>query len=78
MLKMKASCEKCGADTGWADVAYICSYECTFCAACTSAMSSVCPNCNGGLVRRPVRQRGPAQLVASRLRGRLRGLFGHS
>ena len=34
----------------------ICSYECTFCAACADeVLKGVCPNCGGELVRRPVR-----------------------
>ncbi len=35
MLKMKSHCERCQAETGWTDEAYICSFECTFCVACT-------------------------------------------
>ena len=37
------------------DLAYICSYECTFCANCAEAMAAVCPNCGGELVPRPRR-----------------------
>ncbi len=55
-LEMRDKCEKCGADTGAKDEVYICSYECTFCADCTRAMSAVCPNCGGELVRRPKRE----------------------
>ena len=33
----------------------ICSFECTFCAACGDAMAHVCPNCGGELVARPRR-----------------------
>ncbi|MCA1613882.1 MAG: DUF1272 domain-containing protein, partial [Acidobacteria bacterium] len=35
--------------------AYVCSYECTFCAGCSRAAGNVCPNCGGELVRRPRR-----------------------
>jgi hypothetical protein len=36
--------------------ARICSYECTFCAACVeSVLEDVCPNCGGGFAPRPVR-----------------------
>jgi uncharacterized protein len=35
------------------DEAYICTFECTFCPGCTTAMESVCPNCGGELARRP-------------------------
>ncbi|MCW5878592.1 MAG: DUF1272 domain-containing protein [Anaerolineales bacterium] len=35
---------------------YICSFECTFCAECAQdKLDLVCPNCGGGLVRRPIR-----------------------
>jgi hypothetical protein len=34
----------------------ICSFECTFCAACaTKVLRGACPNCGGGLVERPTR-----------------------
>jgi hypothetical protein len=36
--------------------ARICSYECTFCEDCVSAvLLNVCPNCGGGFVPRPIR-----------------------
>jgi uncharacterized protein len=54
-LEMRTACEKCGSGLTEHDLAYICSYECTFCAACTEAMAAVCPNCGGELVRRPTR-----------------------
>jgi hypothetical protein len=55
MLKMKPTCERCAADLA-ADAAgaYICSFECTFCAACVLTLGS-CPNCSGELVPRPQR-----------------------
>ncbi len=34
----------------------ICSFECTFCAACVhEVLHNVCPNCGGGFERRAVR-----------------------
>ena len=33
--------------------AFICTYECTFCASCAQAMHSICPNCGGELVPVP-------------------------
>lgn len=37
----------------------MCSYECTFCVDCaTSVLGGKCPNCEGELVRRPVRPEG--------------------
>jgi uncharacterized protein len=33
----------------------ICSFECTFCAACVAeVLGNVCPNCAGGFTPRPV------------------------
>ncbi|PZR71881.1 MAG: DUF1272 domain-containing protein [Chthoniobacterales bacterium] len=52
-LEMKAACEKCGLELDQRAEAYICIYECTFCAPCAEAMSVICPNCGGELVRRP-------------------------
>lgn len=55
-LEMREVCEKCGAGLSPQGVAYICSHECTFCAACARELKSVCPNCGGELLRRPTRQ----------------------
>ncbi len=55
-LEMKVRCEKCDAALGRESEAYICSYECTFCTACTREMAAVCPNCGGELLRRPRRE----------------------
>jgi hypothetical protein len=52
-LEMKSACEKCGRKLDAGAEAFICVYECTFCANCTDAMNAVCPNCGGELVRRP-------------------------
>ncbi len=60
MLELRPNCELCGRDLppGSAD-ARICSYECTFCAACVEeVLHDVCPNCGGGFQARPIR---PAQ-----------------
>jgi len=54
---MREACERCRAPLEPDGDAAICSYECTFCAACAEAMAHVCPNCGGELVRRP-RRRG--------------------
>jgi hypothetical protein len=37
--------------------AFICSFECTFCADCTDEMDELCPNCGGELLDRPARSR---------------------
>jgi uncharacterized protein len=54
-LEMKTSCDKCGGPLTTPGVAYICSYECTYCASCAEQMDCVCPNCKGELARRPRR-----------------------
>jgi len=50
-LEMKNVCERCGNQIAADGEAYVCSYECTFCAECTRQMNSSCPNCGGELVR---------------------------
>ena len=57
MLELRPTCENCNAPLApSAQDARICSYECTFCAACVDVvLHNVCPNCGGGFVPRPVR-----------------------
>lgn len=56
MLEMRPDCERCGADLpAQAPGAFICSFECTFCAECADGLDEVCPNCGGELVDRPTR-----------------------
>ena len=63
-LEMCERCERCAWPLAVDDnTAYICSYECTFCATCANALNGVCRNCGGELVRRPRRAHksgGPA------------------
>ncbi len=54
-LEMKSRCEKCDSTLSHDAEAFICSYECTFCAVCTASFQERCPNCGGELVRRPRR-----------------------
>ncbi len=54
-LTLKQSCERCERHLEANAEARICSYECTFCPECASAMSDRCPNCGGELVPRPRR-----------------------
>jgi hypothetical protein len=63
MLALRPGCECCDRDLppDAAD-ARICSFECTFCAACADRMRGVCPNCGGELVARP---RRPAAKLAN-------------
>ena len=57
-LELRAACEKCGHGLPPDSAeAHICSYECTWCSACATAMEQVCPNCGGELVRRPRRRK---------------------
>ncbi len=71
MLEMRPDCERCGVDlpaeTGGA---FICSFECTFCAECTDALDELCPNCGGMLTDRPTRSKKllegfPASVIRS-------------
>jgi len=63
MLELRPNCECCDRDLPFDSVeARICTFECTFCAACAEAtLKGVCPNCGGNLVARPIR---PARLLA--------------
>jgi hypothetical protein len=57
-LDMRPDCERCGADLpAEAPGAFICSFECTFCAQCAESLDEQCPNCGGELVDRPTRAR---------------------
>jgi len=64
MLILKPNCECCDADLPpESDAARICSFECTFCAACANRrLNGICPNCGGNLVARPIR---PAARLAN-------------
>ena len=73
MLKMKNKCEKCGQALAQTDLAYICSYECTFCESCTTEIKNTCPNCNGDLVKRPTRTRGVVDVATSHVRKKIFG-----
>jgi hypothetical protein len=57
MLELRPNCECCDRDLPPASAeARICSYECTFCAACAeTVLKGICPNCGGQLVPRPIR-----------------------
>ena len=55
MLELRPTCEYCNkALPPESHEAMICSYECTFCAACVETVQgNVCLNCGGGFVPRP-------------------------
>jgi len=57
MLELRPTCEHCNKALPPASTeARICSFECTFCAACVDGLlRNVCPNCGGGFAPRPVR-----------------------
>ncbi len=58
MLDMWPDCEKCGADLlAHLPGAFICSFECTFCADCADILDEICPNCGGELADRPTRSK---------------------
>ncbi|MGW6916789.1 DUF1272 domain-containing protein [Kitasatospora sp. NPDC054939] len=55
-LEMRENCERCEVSLTPDGAASLCSYECTFCPACTEEMAGTCPNCGGELVPRPRRK----------------------
>nr|WP_295738505.1 DUF1272 domain-containing protein [uncultured Acidocella sp.] len=62
MLDIRPNCECCDIDLPPESAsARICSFECTFCAACAEDLGGLCPNCSGNLVARPIR---PARMLA--------------
>ena len=65
MLQMRPNCECCDRDLSPSDdLAYICSFECTWCADCVETFEGrACPNCGGDLMVRPTRSR--EKLVAN-------------
>ena len=64
MLALRPGCECCDRDLPPdSPEARICSFECTFCAACAdTVLAGLCPNCGGELVPRP---RRPADRLVS-------------
>jgi hypothetical protein len=57
VLQLRPNCECCNTDLPAESTdARICSFECTFCAACAqNVLKGRCPNCGGELVARPRR-----------------------
>jgi len=67
MLDLRPNCECCNKDLPpQSEEAFICTFECTFCADCaTHVLKGTCPNCGGNFQPRPIRpdaalQRHPA------------------
>jgi uncharacterized protein len=56
-LELRPICEHCATPLPpSSEEAMICSYECTFCRTCvTAVLQGVCPNCGGTFVPRPIR-----------------------
>jgi hypothetical protein len=76
MLKMKPKCETCQTETAMDSLAYICSFECTFCESCTqSTHKGVCPNCSGELLLRPKRTRSPVAVASEQVKHKLSNVF---
>lgn len=75
MLLMKKHCETCKVSTGLTEVAFICSFECTFCESCTLASQYVCPNCAGDLLLRPTRQKSIAKAAMGRVSQQIKKRF---
>ena len=76
MLELRPNCECCGAGLPpQSAAARICTFECTFCAACADKrFAGRCPNCGGELVRRPIR---PAALLDAHPASRQRVMKAH-
>ena len=57
MLQIRPNCEWCNCDLPADSTdARICSYECTYCAACVDGfLQNICPTCGGGFQIRPIR-----------------------
>lgn len=57
MLELRPNCECCDKDLPPEAVdAMICTFECTFCAACVGdVLGGICPNCGGNFTPRPIR-----------------------
>ena len=49
MTTAKESCEKCRKPLPVRSEAHVCSFQCTFCPDCASAVNQTCPNCGGVL-----------------------------
>jgi len=60
MLQLRPNCEQCDRDLPAESTdALICSFECTFCRDCaTAVLQCYCPNCGGELLQRPRRPAG--------------------
>ncbi|WP_417709738.1 DUF1272 domain-containing protein [Roseibium aggregatum] len=60
MLDLRPNCECCNKDLPpQSEEAFICTFECTFCADCArNVLKGACPNCGGNFQQRPIRPAG--------------------
>jgi hypothetical protein len=56
MSTPKDRCEKCARPLTQTTDGLACSFQCTFCDDCATALKSVCPNCSGALESRATLQ----------------------
>ena len=66
-LELKRVCEKCGVALTASGVAYICSFECTYCANCAEQVNAVvqiaaATSCDGRAVKTALLQASPRVL----------------
>ncbi|MGZ8364417.1 MAG: DUF1272 domain-containing protein [Caulobacteraceae bacterium] len=64
MLDLRPNCECCDRDLPpESPDARICTFECTFCAACAEGhLGGVCPGCGGNFQPRPIRPAGKLEM----------------
>jgi len=57
MFELRPNCEICDKDLPpQSKEAWICTYECTYCARCVhEILHNVCPKCGGNFCQRPIR-----------------------
>lgn len=76
MLEIRPICENCGKSLpNNSKEAMICTFECTFCKDCVeNILFNVCPNCGGGLERRPIRPSSLLEKYPAKIENRLKPL----
>jgi len=59
MSTPKDACEKCGKALSRSSDGVACSFQCTFCSDCGTALQHACPNCGGALESRKALETRP-------------------
>jgi hypothetical protein len=59
MSTPKDACEKCGKALSRSSQGVACSFQCTFCSDCGTALQHACPNCGGALESRKALETRP-------------------